>query len=103
MIKMQLKVSVQTVKCTSSRSAVISFPGASFCTPSPAGSNYHTERAARSDRVHLLRQDWNSDTERHAVQKVYHRGTQLRYRSAIFHSDIKKPKLLLDILVGLLS
>lgn len=49
------------------------------------GSNHHPERAARSDRIHLLRQDGNSDTERYGIQEVHHRGTQLWYRAALFH------------------
>lgn len=48
------------------------------------GSNHHPERAAGPDRVHLLRQDGDSDSEHHAVQEVHHRWTQLRYRSACF-------------------
>lgn len=51
-----------------------------------AGSNHHPERAAGPDRVHLLRQDGDSDSEHHAVQEVHHRWTQLRYRFCSFPS-----------------
>lgn len=51
------------------------------------GSNHHPERAAGPDRVHLLRQDGDSDSEHHAVQEVHHRWTQLRYLSACFLAD----------------
>lgn len=46
------------------------------------GSNHHPEWAAGPDRVHLLRQDGDSDSEHHAVQEVHHRWTYLRYLSA---------------------
>lgn len=42
------------------------------------GSDHHAERAAGPDRVHLLRQDGDSDPEHHAVQEVHHRGAHLR-------------------------
>lgn len=76
---------LQQLAVKSSPASSVTFHEISSCLC--AGSNHHPERAARSDRVHLLGQDGNSDPEHHAVQEVHHRRTELRY-GALFHSAL---------------
>jgi hypothetical protein len=53
------------------------------------GPHHETQRRARPDRVHLLRQNRNIDAKRHVLQEVFHRRNLLRRLRLVKHTTYK--------------